>query len=67
MRLCMASFLLGGSLLAATGCLHPPYGPLNDNTSPIPPTQILTHRNNLPPAEMMMHPGPGAAALGPAS
>jgi hypothetical protein len=61
----MVMFLLGGSLLATTGCLHPPYSPLNDNTSLIPPAGKFTHRNTLPPAAMLMHPGPGVDGPGP--
>src|SRR5437868_806368 len=55
----MASFLLGGLLLTTTGCLHPPYGPLNGHSGPIPPMSALIHRENLPPAQMLMEPGPG--------
>ncbi|HEY2893425.1 MAG TPA: hypothetical protein VGJ16_04410, partial [Pirellulales bacterium] len=63
----MLSFLLGLSIAAgAAGCsLHPPYGPFNDNTTIIPPLGKLTHRNNLPPANMLMEPGPGVGGPGP--
>jgi len=63
----MASFLLGMSVLAGGGgCfLHPPYGALNDNTTFVPPMGKLTHRNNLPPAQMLMEPGPGVGGPGP--
>ena len=65
MRLRIASVLLG-MLFLASGCqLHPPYGILNDNTTFIPPLSKLTHRNNLPPAEMLMEPGPGVGGPGP--
>jgi hypothetical protein len=48
------------------GCyLHPPYGGYNDTTTIIPPLGKLTHRNNLPPAEMLMEPGPGVGGPGP--
>jgi hypothetical protein len=63
----MVSFLLGLSIVAGgAGCsLHPPYGPFNDRTTIIPPMGKLTHRNNLPPAEMLMEPGPGVGGPGP--
>ncbi len=62
----MASMLLGLALAGGSGCtLHPPYGPLNDNTSIVPPMGKLTHRNNLPPAQMLMEPGPGVGGPGP--
>jgi len=63
----MAALLMGMSVLAAGGgCfLHPPYGVYNDNTTILPPMGKLTHRNNLPPAEMLMEPGPGVGGPGP--
>ena len=63
----MASILLGMTMVALSGgCfLHPPYGKLNDTTTIIPPMGKLTHRNNLPPAEMLMEPGPGVGGPGP--
>jgi hypothetical protein len=62
----MGWLVLGMTLLAGNGCyLHPPYGILNDNTTFIPPLSKLTHRNNLPPAEMLMEPGPGVGGPGP--
>ncbi len=62
----MAWILLGITLLAGNGCyLHPPYGILNDNTTFVPPLGKLTHRNNLPPANMLMEPGPGVGGPGP--
>ncbi len=59
--------LLGGSLVAASGCfLHPPYGQhLNRQSTIIPPAGALTHSNNLPPAERLMEPGPGVGGPGP--
>ena len=65
MKFRMATILLGAMLLSATGCLHPPYGPLNDNTSLVPPLSKFTHRNNLPPAQMLAEPGPGVGGPGP--
>ncbi len=63
MRQRFVKFALGGALLAAGGCaLHPPYG---GQHSALPPTGKITHRNNIPPAEMMMHPGPGVGGPGP--
>jgi len=62
----MALFVLGMTLMASSGCyLHPPYGMLNDNTTFLPPLGKLTHRNNLPPANMLMEPGPGVGGPGP--
>ncbi len=63
----MASILLGMTVVAGGGgCfLHPPYGALNGNTSMLPPMGKLTHRNNLPPAQMLMEPGPGVGGPGP--
>ena len=58
--------LVGGLLLSASGCgLHPPYGKFNDNTSHIPPMGAITGQNVLPPASMLMHPGPGVDGPGP--
>ncbi len=67
MRIGMVSILLAlGALAANSGCqLHPPYGALNDNTSIRPPLSVLTHRNNLPPAQMLAEPGPGVGGPGP--
>lgn len=59
----VASVLFGGSLLAATGCLHHP--PYNGIHSPVPPMAKITHRNTLPPAQMLMEPGPGVGGPGP--
>ena len=62
----MALILLATTLATSSGCLlHPPYGILNDNTTFIPPLSKLTHRNNLPPANMLMEPGPGVGGPGP--
>ena len=62
----VASLLLAVAVLAASGCsLHPPYGPFNDNTSAVPPLGAITHQNTLPPAAMLMHPGPGVDGPGP--
>jgi hypothetical protein len=62
----MASILVGMAMLAASGCfLHPPYGEFNDQTSLIPPLGKFTHRNNLPPAQMLAEPGPGVGGPGP--
>ncbi len=63
----MASILLGMTMVAGSGgCfLHPPYGALNGNTTLVPPMGKLTHRNNLPPAQMLMEPGPGVGGPGP--
>lgn len=53
-------------MLSASGCgMHPPYGAFNDNVSPIPTAGKFTHKNNLPPAQMLMHPGPGVDGPGP--
>ena len=53
-------------MLSAAGCgLHPPYGAINDNTSFIPPLGAITHKDVLPPASMLMHPGPGVDGPGP--
>ncbi len=53
-------------MLAGSGCfLHPPYGEFNDYTSLLPPLGKFTHRNNLPPAEMLAEPGPGVGGPGP--
>ncbi len=53
-------------LAGGGGCfLHPPYGAYNDNTTFVPPLGKFTHRNNLPPAEMLMEPGPGVGGPGP--
>src|SRR5262249_14896268 len=38
---------------------------LNDNTSLIPPFSKISHRNTLPPAQMLMEPGPGVGGPGP--
>ncbi|MGD9724044.1 MAG: hypothetical protein AB7O59_22515 [Pirellulales bacterium] len=38
---------------------------LNDNTTFLPPLSKFTHRNNLPPANMLMEPGPGVGGPGP--
>ncbi len=65
MKLRIALVLLGMTFLASGCRLHPPYGILNDNTSFIPPLSKLTHRNNLPPANMLMEPGPGVGGPGP--
>ena len=66
MKLRIASILLGITMLAGSGCfLHPPYGELNDYTTLIPPLGKLTHRNNLPPAQMLAEPGPGVGGPGP--
>ncbi|MBI3838085.1 MAG: hypothetical protein HY288_09145 [Planctomycetia bacterium] len=63
----MASILLGMTMVAGGGgCfLHPPYGEYNDNTTLVPPLGKFTHRNNLPPAQMLMEPGPGVGGPGP--
>lgn len=63
----IVSIFLGTLVLVGSGgCyLHPPYGALNDNTSLVPPLGKLTHRNNLPPAQMLMEPGPGVGGPGP--
>ncbi|HEX3727039.1 MAG TPA: hypothetical protein VHV08_12380, partial [Pirellulales bacterium] len=45
--------------------MHPPYGAFNDNTTIVPPMGKITHRNNLPPAQMLMEPGPGVGGPGP--
>ena len=52
-------------MLAATGCLHPTFGEFNNNTSLIPPMGKFTGHNNLPPAAMLRHPGPGVDGPGP--
>ncbi len=66
MKLRMASILLGMAVLASSGCfLHPPYGEFNDYTSLLPPLGKFTHRNNLPPAQMLAEPGPGVGGPGP--
>jgi hypothetical protein len=52
-------------MLAATGCLHPTFGEFNNNTSLIPPLGKFTGHNNLPPAAMLRHPGPGVDGPGP--
>ncbi len=62
----IATLFLGMVMLAASGCfLHPPYGEFNDQTSFIPPLSKFTHRNNLPPAQMLAEPGPGVGGPGP--
>src|SRR5262245_58035397 len=63
----IASLLLGMTVVAGSGgCfLHPPYGAYNDNTTLLPPMGKITHRNNLPPAQMLMEPGPGVGGPGP--
>jgi hypothetical protein len=66
MKIRMATILLGITMLAGSGCfLHPPYGAFNDYTSFLPPMGKFTHRNNLPPAEMLAEPGPGVGGPGP--
>ncbi len=66
MKARIASLCLGGALLTASGCnLHPPYGAFNDNVSPVPSVGKFTHCENLPPAAMLMHPGPGVDGPGP--
>ena len=66
MKARMASLMLGMIVAAQSGCyLHPPYGKMNDTTTLIPPMGKLTHKNNLPPAEMLMEPGPGVGGPGP--
>ncbi len=53
-------------MLAGSGCfLHPPYGEFNDYTSLMPPLGKFTHRNNIPPPEMLAEPGPGVGGPGP--
>ena len=52
-------------MLAATGCIHPTCGEFNNNTSLIPPLGKFTGHNNLPPAAMLQHPGPGVDGPGP--
>lgn len=52
-------------MLAATGCIHPTFGEFNNNTSLIPPLGKFTGHNNLPPAAMLRHPGPGVDGPGP--
>src|ERR1700688_763006 len=62
------AYLLLAILMVASsgGCfLHPPYGEFNENTSLVPPMGKITHRNNLPPAQMLMEPGPGVGGPGP--
>ena len=61
------SLVFGGALLAtSSGCfLHPPYGYHNGGSSLVPPAGAITHRNNIPPAQMLMHPGPGVGGPGP--
>ncbi|MEX0977280.1 MAG: hypothetical protein WDZ48_00415, partial [Pirellulales bacterium] len=62
----LATLLLGITMLTLSGCfLHPPYGGYNDYTTLFPPLGKLTHRNNLPPAEMLAEPGPGVGGPGP--
>ncbi len=59
------SWAMGGTLLAASGCLiHPPYGH-EYNSSVVPPVGAITHQNNLPPAQMLAEPGPGVGGPGP--
>jgi hypothetical protein len=66
MNIRLASVLLGITMVAGSGCfLHPPYGEFNDYTSFLPPMGKFTHRNNLPPAEMLAEPGPGVGGPGP--
>jgi hypothetical protein len=65
MKYRLASLLLGGSMLATTGCLHPTFGEFNNNTSLIPPLGKFTGHHNLPPAAMLRHPGPGVDGPGP--
>ena len=65
MKYRLASLLLGGSLLAATGCIHPTFGEFNNNTSLIPPLGKFTGKNNIPPAAMLAHSGPGVGGPGP--
>jgi hypothetical protein len=66
MKTYMASILFGIAMLSASGCfLHPPYGELNDYTTLLPPLGKFTHRNNLPPAQMLAEPGPGVGGPGP--
>lgn len=52
-------------MLLATGCMHPTFGEFNNNTSLIPPLGKFTGHNNLPPAAMLQHPGPGVGGPGP--
>ena len=53
-----------GRCLAAGGCaLHPPYG---GDYSPYSASGQITHGNNLPPAQMLMHPGRASAVPDPA-
>jgi hypothetical protein len=52
-------------MLAVTGCLHPTFGEFNNNVSLIPPLGKFTGHNNLPPAAMLRHPGPGVDGPGP--
>jgi hypothetical protein len=63
----MALILLGMTMAATSGgCfLHPQYAEFNENTSLTPPLGKFTHRNNLPPAQMLMEPGPGVGGPGP--
>jgi hypothetical protein len=61
----LASVPLAALLLTAAGCLHPPLGHLNDQSTSVPPLGKFTHRHNLPPAEMLMGPGPGVDGPGP--
>ncbi|HTU27449.1 MAG TPA: hypothetical protein VMF30_18710 [Pirellulales bacterium] len=67
MKYRVVSFLLSGAFAALSGCfLHPPYGDhFNDTSTIIPPVGKFTHENNLPPAEMLMEPGPGVGGPGP--
>ena len=62
----LATLLLGITMLTGSGCfLHPPNGGYNDYTTLFPPLGKFTHRNNLPPAEMLAEPGPGVGGPGP--
>src|SRR5438132_14043361 len=65
MRYRLASCSLAACMFVCGCACHPPYGEFNDNTSIIPPLGKITHRNNLPPAKMLMEPGPGVGGPGP--
>jgi hypothetical protein len=58
MRVLMASILAATIATVGVGC-H------TELKNHLPPAGAVVHQNNLPPAEMLMHPGPGVDGPGP--
>jgi hypothetical protein len=61
LRMSLGAFLL--TALVGTGCALPQNSPLKHISAHRPVVQPRT--NNLPPAQMLMHPGPGVDGPGP--